>query len=318
MTLASCRCRSSRALGIVFAPQIIRLYLVASDAPDREAQIELGVFLLRWFMPQIVFYGVGAVADRAPQRAPPLRGADVRADPEQPRGDRHVRRVRDAPAAAAPSVDRITDAREDRARRRHDPRRGRDDRRALAVAARASDSGGASRSTWRHEASGASWACRLGARLRRGQPARLRRDHRARGRSTARAPRSTPPRSSSSCFPTRSSRSRSSRRCCRHGERWATGRSRRRARRFSLGLRDTVVVIVPAAFGSSCSPSPIVSLLLEHGAGGRRRRRGLSGAPCRVSRSASFLLGVPAPHTDLLRDAGQPNAGARERRRPRS
>ena len=49
------------ALGALFAEQIIRLYFVASDAPDREAQIELGVFFLRWFMPQIVFYGVGAV-----------------------------------------------------------------------------------------------------------------------------------------------------------------------------------------------------------------------------------------------------------------
>jgi putative peptidoglycan lipid II flippase len=48
-------------LGALFAEQIIRLYLVSSDASDRGAQIELGVFLLRWFMPQIVFYGVGAV-----------------------------------------------------------------------------------------------------------------------------------------------------------------------------------------------------------------------------------------------------------------
>jgi putative peptidoglycan lipid II flippase len=50
------------ALGALFAEQIIRLYLVSTDAPDREAQIQLGVFFLRWFMPQIVFYGVGAVA----------------------------------------------------------------------------------------------------------------------------------------------------------------------------------------------------------------------------------------------------------------
>ena len=48
-------------LGALFAERIIRLYLVSSDAPDRDAQIELGVFFLRWFMPQIVFYGVGAV-----------------------------------------------------------------------------------------------------------------------------------------------------------------------------------------------------------------------------------------------------------------
>jgi putative peptidoglycan lipid II flippase len=49
-------------LSALFAEQIIRLYLVASDRPDRRAEIELGVFLLRWFMPQIVFYGIGAVA----------------------------------------------------------------------------------------------------------------------------------------------------------------------------------------------------------------------------------------------------------------
>ena len=50
------------ALGALFAEPIIRLYLVSSDSPDVEAQVELGVFFLRWFMPQIVFYGVGAVA----------------------------------------------------------------------------------------------------------------------------------------------------------------------------------------------------------------------------------------------------------------
>ncbi len=49
------------ALGALFAEQIIRLYYVSSDAGDRDAQIQLGVFFLRWFMPQIVFYGVGAV-----------------------------------------------------------------------------------------------------------------------------------------------------------------------------------------------------------------------------------------------------------------
>jgi putative peptidoglycan lipid II flippase len=49
------------ALGALFAEPIIRLYLLASQAPDRAAQIQLGVFFLRWFMPQIVFYGVGAV-----------------------------------------------------------------------------------------------------------------------------------------------------------------------------------------------------------------------------------------------------------------
>jgi putative peptidoglycan lipid II flippase len=49
-------------VGIVFAPQIMRLYLVESDAGDRQAQIDLGVFFLRWFMPQVIFYGIGAIA----------------------------------------------------------------------------------------------------------------------------------------------------------------------------------------------------------------------------------------------------------------
>ena len=62
LTLALVLLSAVAIAGIVFAPQIMRLYLVASDAADREAQIELGVFLLRWFMPQIVFYGIGAIA----------------------------------------------------------------------------------------------------------------------------------------------------------------------------------------------------------------------------------------------------------------
>ncbi|MGZ5128467.1 MAG: murein biosynthesis integral membrane protein MurJ [Actinomycetota bacterium] len=49
-------------LGIVFAPQIIGLYNSLSEAPDQAAQLALGTYFLRWFMPQIVFYGVGAVA----------------------------------------------------------------------------------------------------------------------------------------------------------------------------------------------------------------------------------------------------------------
>ena len=49
-------------LGIVLAPQIMRVYLAASEAADRQQQIDLGVFWLRWFMPQVVFYGIGAIA----------------------------------------------------------------------------------------------------------------------------------------------------------------------------------------------------------------------------------------------------------------
>ena len=62
LTLALVVLSGVAVLGAIFAPQIMRLYLSASHATDKEAQIELGAFFLRWFMPQIVFYGVGAVA----------------------------------------------------------------------------------------------------------------------------------------------------------------------------------------------------------------------------------------------------------------
>ena len=62
LTLALVLLSSVALVGIIFAPQIMRLYLAASEAADRQAQIELGVFLLRWFMPQVVFYGIGAIA----------------------------------------------------------------------------------------------------------------------------------------------------------------------------------------------------------------------------------------------------------------
>jgi putative peptidoglycan lipid II flippase len=50
------------AAAIVFAPWIMRLYYVRAPASSRDESIALGTFFLRWFMPQIVFYGIGAVA----------------------------------------------------------------------------------------------------------------------------------------------------------------------------------------------------------------------------------------------------------------
>jgi putative peptidoglycan lipid II flippase len=50
-------------LGAVAAPWIMRLYLAGVEPLERRQQaIELGVVFLRWFMPQIVFYGIGAIA----------------------------------------------------------------------------------------------------------------------------------------------------------------------------------------------------------------------------------------------------------------
>jgi putative peptidoglycan lipid II flippase len=49
-------------LGIVLAPWIIDLYTVGVPEARRQEVRELSTFFLRWFMPQIVFYGIGAIA----------------------------------------------------------------------------------------------------------------------------------------------------------------------------------------------------------------------------------------------------------------
>ncbi|HEY6566440.1 MAG TPA: murein biosynthesis integral membrane protein MurJ [Actinomycetota bacterium] len=62
LTLALVVLAAVAIVGMIFAPQIMELYLSFSEAADRQDQIELGAYLLRWFMPQIVFYGIGAIA----------------------------------------------------------------------------------------------------------------------------------------------------------------------------------------------------------------------------------------------------------------
>jgi putative peptidoglycan lipid II flippase len=50
-------------VAMILAPWIMRLYLLGvTDPAEHAAQLEVGTFFLRWFLPQIVFYGVGAVA----------------------------------------------------------------------------------------------------------------------------------------------------------------------------------------------------------------------------------------------------------------
>jgi putative peptidoglycan lipid II flippase len=49
-------------LGIVLAPWIVDVYTVGYPDAQREAVHGLATFFLRWFMPQVVFYGIGAVA----------------------------------------------------------------------------------------------------------------------------------------------------------------------------------------------------------------------------------------------------------------
>jgi putative peptidoglycan lipid II flippase len=62
LTLTSVVLIAVAAIGAIFAPWIMRLYLSQATSPDHAAQVAVGAFFLRWFMPQIVFYGVGAVA----------------------------------------------------------------------------------------------------------------------------------------------------------------------------------------------------------------------------------------------------------------
>ena len=50
------------ALGVLFAPAIVRLYTLGVHGPGRVAQQELATDLLRLFMPQMVFYGIVALA----------------------------------------------------------------------------------------------------------------------------------------------------------------------------------------------------------------------------------------------------------------
>ena len=85
------------------------VHLRRSRMPSGPPYEALATFFLRWFMPQIVFYGVGAVATGLAERAPAVRGADVRPDPQQPDGDRHVAHVRGPRAPARhPDVGRAS------------------------------------------------------------------------------------------------------------------------------------------------------------------------------------------------------------------
>jgi putative peptidoglycan lipid II flippase len=47
-------------LGVLLAPQIVDQYMHGVSGPKGPAEHALGATFLRWFMPQIVFYGVGA------------------------------------------------------------------------------------------------------------------------------------------------------------------------------------------------------------------------------------------------------------------
>jgi putative peptidoglycan lipid II flippase len=61
-TIAAVSLTLISVLAIAAAPWIIRLYTVGVPAQQRAVVEDLATFFLRWFMPQIVFYGLGAAA----------------------------------------------------------------------------------------------------------------------------------------------------------------------------------------------------------------------------------------------------------------
>jgi putative peptidoglycan lipid II flippase len=62
LTMAMVGLTAIAVVAMILAPWIMRLYYVGAPSETRQTSIELGTFFLRWFMPQIVFYGIGAVA----------------------------------------------------------------------------------------------------------------------------------------------------------------------------------------------------------------------------------------------------------------
>lgn len=63
MTLVLAVLGALTVLGMVLAPWIMRLYMAGVDDPVRRAQsIQLGTVFLRWLLPQMIFYGITAVA----------------------------------------------------------------------------------------------------------------------------------------------------------------------------------------------------------------------------------------------------------------
>ena len=62
LTIAVVVLTAIAVLAIVLAPWIVDLYTSGVPAAEREAVRDLATFFLRWFMPQIVFYGIGAIA----------------------------------------------------------------------------------------------------------------------------------------------------------------------------------------------------------------------------------------------------------------
>ena len=93
------------AAGMVAGPWIMRILVSGVDAASiREAEVQLGTFLLWFFLPQILFYAANLVATAVLNAQGLVRVAGLRPDGQQPRGDHHLPRVRWMRDGEAPSL----------------------------------------------------------------------------------------------------------------------------------------------------------------------------------------------------------------------
>ena len=153
--------------------------------------------------------------DRPAPSGTEVRRADVRADPQQPLCDRHVRRLRAAGRGRNDLRREHHVRREDRPGGRDHVRRRRDDAGAVAVASEPRVPLASPLRLEPPRGAAPGQARPVGGRLRRGEPDRLHRHHRVHRQDSPTATRSTRARSSCSSSRTRSSPCRSSPRSCR-------------------------------------------------------------------------------------------------------
>ena len=305
-------------LGIVFAPQIIGLYNSLSEAPDQAAQLALGTFFLRWFMPQIVFYGIGAVAGgllnanrrfAAPMFTPVLNNLVVIATfgvyawilhGGSPTSVADVTGTQKLVLAAGTTLGVV----------------------AMTVALwpslRAVGYRWHLRFDWNHPALRrlarlAGWVVVYVAANQLAYLVIIVLNRQVQGGITAYAAAfivfSLPHAIFAvsiftALLPAMSAA-------------WSDRNVDDVRMLFSRGIRDTAVVIVPAAFGFIAIALPIIRLLVPARRVARERRHPDRRHPARLRRRPPVLLDVPAADPDLLLDAGHPDPRARERGRRR-
>ena len=305
-------------LGMVVAPWIMRLYLAGvADETQRAEQVALGTTLLRWFMPQVVFYGVAAIAGgvltahrrfAAQMFAPVLNNLTVIA----------TMAALIALGVEGRSPSQLTTGQITLMGLGTTARHRRDDRRPVAVDApdRLPVPAAVGLAVTGPSARSRAWPGGSCSTSRSNQLAFLVAHPISTGGSVrVRSPRIRRP-SCSSRSPTRSSPCPSSRRCCPG---WRSDGTTAGATGSSSSTRAGSATppsrCSPRRRGSSCSRARSSRSWPSYGAVGVARRTLLADTLAAFAVGLPVLLGVPAPDTHVLRDQRQPHAGPREHRR---